>query len=152
MEDIKLIARSSYLLRVLRKDYNPFTPNRITITAGFIEYSRRNWYLISVNRMKFHFKSAFGVDIKKQVFGADVVIDGMGAKIVANGFTKKTADKIYSLVGVHISKYASNTNVTNVITNELSTSDELRKLKQLHDDGLLNQAEFDAQKAKLLSK
>ena len=48
---------SSYFLRLLKGDYNPFTPNVLIIDDNSIEYRRRNWYLISVDTENLHFQN-----------------------------------------------------------------------------------------------
>lgn len=147
-------TKSTYLLRVIRGDYNPFTPNRVIITDDYVEFRRRNWHLISVDKKKFHFKSFAGLNLDKSMFGADLVVEGFGGgEILARGFTKRKAEEIYALVSERISKYSSTKNYyVQQMMPETSTADELKKLKALLDDGTLTPTEYEQQKSKILAK
>jgi hypothetical protein len=80
MENEELF-RSSYILRVFKKDYNPFTPNIVKVNSHFIEYRKRNWYLVSVDSEKMHFQNVLGIQIDKHFFGATVNVITAGDKI-----------------------------------------------------------------------
>ncbi len=150
MEKINKTFKSSYLLRIIKGDYNPFTPNVITVTDEFVEYRRRNWHLISVDKQKYYFKNIYGIDVDKHIFGADINIVGIN-KIVVRGFSKKNANRIYNLTVDRISKTNQST-ATIVNNHQLSTADELKKLKDLLNEGVLNEKEYESEKAKLLNK
>lgn len=155
--------RSGYFFRVLKGEYNPFRPNRLTVSENFIELKKRNWHLISVDSRKYHFQNVVGVDVDKHLFGATVIIESTGSKsIYINGLSKKTANKIADISSTHIS---SNTQkgTTEALADAIakatkgsgggsvSVADELKKLKGLLDEGILSQEEFNEQKKKLMS-
>jgi hypothetical protein len=70
--------KSSYFLRLLKGDYNPFTPNVLFIDDNHIEYRRRNWYLISVDTENLHFQNVTGVSVDKHLFDATLKIKSTG--------------------------------------------------------------------------
>lgn len=90
--------KSNYLLRVLKGDYNPFTPNVIVVDNQFIEYRRRNWYLISVDSKTFHFNNVIGIEVDKHLIGATIRFVTAGhSNIKIIGFSKSQADQIKDL-------------------------------------------------------
>ena len=98
--------KSSYLLRVLKGDYNPFTPNVIIINDQFIEYRRRNWYLISVDSKTFHFNNVVGVIVDKHLIGATIRIITSGHyEILVHGFSKSKANEVKDLCTQQIAYY-----------------------------------------------
>ena len=157
--------KSSYFLRLITGDYNPFTPNVIVIKEDNIEYSRRNWHLISVDTQNLHFQSVTGVDVDKHLFGSSLVIKSTGnSSISIPGFWKKKAKEISDICLKQISENTQNV-AANIIAGALSeavaavgagsgggvsVADELKKLKELFDSGVLTQEEFDEQKKKLM--
>lgn len=156
--------KSSYFLRLLSGDFNPFTPNVITIDDNHIEYKRRNWYLISVDTENLHFQNITGVSVDKHLFGATLKVKSTGNdSIFIHGFWKKKANEIKDICSKHIS---SNTQrgTTEAMADAISkavgqangggaisVADELKKMKELLDSGVLSQEEFDEQKKKLMS-
>lgn len=93
MEERKF--KSCYLLRVLKGDYNPFTPNVVIVNKEFIEYRRRNWYLISVDTETYHFQNVSGIFVDKHLIGATIrIMIGGKNNIYINGFSKKEADTV----------------------------------------------------------
>ena len=160
------IYESSYMLRVLSGDYNPFRPNIIVINNRFIEYKKRNWHLISVDTQTFHFQSVVGIDVDKHLIGATLKIVTSGIdKIYVSGFSKKTANEIKRVCSEFItlnSRRGSSEEIAGSIAkavrgsngtfNHPSVADELRKMKDLLDSGVLTQEEFEIQKTKILSK
>jgi len=161
MEEEKF--RSSYFLRLISGDFNPFTPNIITIDDNHIEYRRRNWYLISVDTENLHFQNVTGISVDKHLFGATLKIKSKGNdSILIHGFWKKKANKIKDICSKQISantQRGTNEAMTDAISKAMgqangsnggSVADELKKLKELFDSGVLSQEEFDEQKKKLL--
>jgi hypothetical protein len=140
---------------------------------SFFIYKRRNWYLISVDATKIHFQSIIGIDIDKHLFGASLRFITTGRDIVVHGFSKKNANEIekYCSQFIHSNTRKGTTEVlkkTIVTTSETSTqaivsavdgskkpgvsvADELKKMKELLDSGVITQAEYDNQKARLLN-
>lgn len=152
--------KSSYFLRLLSSDYNPFTPNVLMIDGDHIEYRRRNWHLISVDTENLHFQNVTGITIDKHLFGATIIIKSKGSdSMYIHGFWKKKANQIKAICYQHIS---ANTHrgrakaVAEVISEKagkvqnISLADELNKLKDLMDNGVISQEEFEAQKRKLM--
>lgn len=159
------VFKSSYFRRMLKGDYNPFTPNIIIITPHTIEYRRRNWYLISSDSQSFHFQNVIGITIDKHLIGASLIIQTSGnAVITISGFTKRTANRIKELCHRYISantQRGTTESLANAIGQAInlhknnipfSVADELTKLKTLLDRKILTQEEFDAQKKKLLNQ
>ncbi len=156
------IFKTSYFQRIIRGDYNPFTPDQLKVDDHVIEHSRRNWYLISVDKQVYHFQNIIGVDVNKALFGATVTIQTTGSgKVEIKGFSKSAANKIVEHCRKFITKHShrsSTESLTEAITAVLgnnkgtvSVADELKKLKDLLDNGVINQQEFDLQKQKLIS-
>lgn len=158
------IYKSSYFYRILKGDYNPFTPNIIHINDHDIEYRRRNWYLISVDTQTYHFQYIVGIDVDKHLFGATLIIRTTGnAVIYVQGFPKKRANEIRELCRKYISMNTQRgttealagaiaTAVNSVKSSApVSVADELKKMKELLDSGVISQAEYDSQKARLLN-
>lgn len=140
--------KASYFYRLLSQDWNPFTPDIITIDDHMIEHKRRNWYLISSDSQSYHFQNLVGVDIDKGFLGADLIIRTTGsAKIIVTGFSKGTAESIKE----HCRKQMIAHSHKGRADKQVSVADELHKLKSLLDGGALSQSEYDAQKAKVLS-
>lgn len=156
--------KSSYFLRVLSGDFNPFTPNVITIDDNHIEYRRRNWYLISVDTENLHFQNITGISVDKHLFGSTLKIKSTGNDpILVNGFWKKKANTIKQLCSKNISantQKGTNEAMADAISKAVGNAQansksnlasELRELKGLVDEGLITQDEFDERKKKLMN-
>lgn len=155
--------KSSYFLRLLGGDFNPFTPNVISIDNDHIEYKRRNWYLISVDSETLHFQNITGISVDKHLFGATLRIKSTGNdSIFIHGFWKKKANEIKAICFEQI---AANTQkgTTEMMAGAISSAvghsnetayasvaDELLKLKSLFDRGVLSQDEFEKLKKRLI--
>lgn len=143
----KIIFKSDYILRILKGDFHPFTPNVLILDDNHIEYRRRNWHLVSVDTESLHYTNITGVTIDKHLFGATITIKSKGNDpIRVSGFWKKDANEIQKLCTEHISESSFRSDAP------VSVADELIKLKELLDNGVLTQAEFEVQKNKILSK
>ena len=164
-ESKELKFRSSYFLRLLVGDYNPFTPNRLLVTDRFVEYKKRNWHLISVDTEDMHWERVIGVSIDKHLFGATVKIKGTGGKddgIFFHGVWKKTANKIKAECQKHVSKHTQQGAAdvfSKAVAQEFakanassttSAADELLKYKSMLDSGIITQEEFEKKKSELL--
>lgn len=152
-----VIFKSSYFLRALNSDLNPFTPNVILIDEEHIEFKRRNWHLISEDTETLHFKNITGITVDSHLFGTTITIKSTGNDpIQIRGFWKKEAQKIKDLCAKYIeatNKKNSNEALANAIESsrgKYSVADELSKLKNLLDQKVLSQEEFDEQKRRLL--
>ena len=160
------LYKSSYILRVLSGDYNPFRPNIIVINNSFIEFKKRNWHLISVDTQTFHFQSVVGIDVDKHLIGASLKIATSGnERIYVNGFSKKSANMVKRICSEYISansQRGTSESLAGAIakavgssartSNYRSVADELTKMKALLDSGVLTQEEFDIQKTKILNR
>lgn len=156
--------KSSYLLRVLKGDFNPFTPNVIIIDDNHIEYMRRNWYLISVDTENLHFQNITGISVDKHLFGSTIKVKSTGNDpILVHAFWKKKSNSIKQLCSKNISANTQKgTNeamaeaVSRAVGNAQANSksnpaSELRELKGLVDEGIITQKEFDERKRKLMN-
>jgi hypothetical protein len=75
-----------------------------------------------------------------------------GSQFSANGFSKAEVNQMKK--AIEAGKTASNTNSNSsdsATGNQKSVADELRKMKELLDAGVINQQEFEKQKAKILN-
>ena len=156
--------KSSYFLRLLNGDYNPLTPNILNIDENHIEYRRRNWYLISVDSESLHFRNVTGVTVDKHLFGATLKIKSSGNdSICIHGFWKKKANEIKEICSIQISANAQKGTAEAMAdaiskavsqagkdSRNISLADELIKMKELLDSGVLTQEEFNEQKKKLM--
>ena len=168
--------KSSYLYRVLKGDYNPFTPNHVSINEREFQFRRRNWYLISNNTQTFNFQHITGIDVDKHLLGATIIIRPQGNDdVIVFGLSKKDASEIreHCLNYINAQTRGATTEIlrkTIVTTSEsstqaivtavdgsgrnpsnLSVADELKKLKELLDSGIITQEEFNTQKSKLIN-
>lgn len=66
------------------------------------------------------------------------------------GKTNDFANSIAEVIKVAFEEFKNNSICNPPITNELSAADEIRKFKQLLDDGIITQEEFDSKKKQLL--
>ncbi|MEO5789925.1 SHOCT domain-containing protein [Gelidibacter sp.] len=156
--------KSNYFLRLLKGDYNPLTPNILNIDNNHIEYRRRNWYLISVDTENLHFQNVTGITVDKHLFGATLIIKSTGHdSIYVNGFWKKKANEIKDICSKYIS-FNTQRGTADAMADAISKAigkagesgrisvvDELKKMKELLDSGVINQDEFDELKIKLMS-
>lgn len=162
MDTISKTFKSGYFFRLIRKDYNPFTPDIITIDDQTIYHKRRRWYLLSTNYQKYHFQSIIGFDVRTELFGADLVIDTNGSSAIhIRGFSKSNAKRISAVCSELIIKNAPR-NIIDSLNSSLnkltqskdlpnSIADELVKLKRLLDDNSITQDEFDKLKQKFFN-
>jgi len=149
---------SKYLLRALQGDYHPFTPNFLTIDENRVEFERRNWHMISVDTESLDFQNITGITVDKHIFGATLNFKSTGSDpIIVHGFEKKDADKIRQLCMANVmantqrrTSQAMSDALKNSRGSQISVADELQKLKNLVDAGILTQTEFEEQKGKLL--
>lgn len=101
-----------------------------------------------------------GVNIDTPMIGYSTITFVVGGeKVIAHGFTKAEAKEIKEICSEKISQ-SSPRNQSEIIADAIanaktdsviSIADELKKLKELLDDGAINQAEFDKLKSKILN-
>lgn len=154
----ELSFKSNYFLRILEGDYHPFTPNLLTIDENRVEFERRNWHMISVDTENLDFQNITGITVDKHIFGATLMFKSTGSDpIIVHGFVKKDADQIRQICMANImanTQRRTSQAMSNALQNsrspQISVADELQKLKNLVDAGILTPSEFEDQKAKLL--
>lgn len=155
------IFKSSYFLRSLSRDLNPFTPNILVIDDEHIEFRRKNWHLISEDSETLHFRNITGITVDSQLMGTTITIKSTGNDpILVKGFWKKEAKEIKDLCSKRIAAYNQKNSGEAIASSfarsmegnrsNYSVADELTKLKSLKDQGVLTQEEFDEQKRRLL--
>ena len=154
--------KTGYFFRLIRKDYNPLTPDILEIDDQVIHHKRRNWYLLSTNYQKYHFENIIGIDVRQELFGADIVIETTGRGTVqVRGFSKREARQISGLCSEYMIKNAPR-NIIDSLNENLnkladtkdhtySKADEISKLKDLQNKGILTGEEFEAQKQRILN-
>lgn len=153
--------RSSYFLRMLKSDLNPFTPNVLIINDEHIEFRRKNWHLISEDTETLHFRNITGVSLDSHMMGTTITIKSTGNDpILVDGFWKKEAKQIKQLCEKNIAAYnqrnsgeAMAGSFAKAMENNrgnYSVADELSKLRTLVDQGVLTKEEFEDQKRRLL--
>lgn len=155
------VFKSTYALRLFGGDYNPLTPDVLTITPDFIEYKRRNWHLISSDTDNLSFKNVTGVFVDKHVLGATITIKSTGNhSLVINGFSKKDARLIKEICNYYMTLSSQSLSSTPEVSSFDSSSkssvfsiaDELTKLKKLLDEGAISQKEFDKLKKRMMAR
>lgn len=165
--------KSKYILRALQKDYHPLTPNLLHMNEEFVVYRRRNWHLVSEDEIKIHFQNVVGIDIDKHLFGASLRFITNGRDVHVHGFTKVDANEVLKYCSQFIqvnSRRATNdalretivatsTSSTEAVVGAInspkgvqtSVADELKKMKELLDTGIITQEEFNKHKTNLLN-
>ena len=149
---------SNYLLRILEGDYHPFTPNYLAINENQVEFRRRNWHMISEDTENLDFQNITGITVDKHIFGATITFKSTGTDpIVVHGFGKKEANQIRQICMANVmantqrrTSQAMSDAIKNSQSSHISVADELQKLKNLVDAGILTHSEFEDQKAKIL--
>lgn len=153
--------KSSYFLRLLNRDLNPFTPNVLIIDDEQIEFRRKNWHLISEDTETLHFKNITGVTLDSHLMGTTIIIKSTGNDpINVEGFWKKEAKQIKDICTRNIAAQnqrnsgeamaGSFAKAMEGNRSNYSVADEISKLRSLVDQGVLTQEEFEDQKRRLL--
>jgi len=106
-----------------------------------------------------------GVNIDTPMIGYSTITFVVGGeKIVGHGFTKSEAQEIKQICSERISANSPKSQselISNAISSavgssgnygQVSIADEIIKLKELLDSGVINQSEFDELKTKLIHK
>lgn len=101
-----------------------------------------------------------GVNIDTPMIGYSTITFVVGGeKLVGHGFTEDDVTEIKQICTEKIRLSSPVNSIANAISSaapgkaqhQFSVADELKKLKDLLDIGVINQQEFDKQKAKLLN-
>lgn len=150
---------SNYFLRILKGDFHPFTPNYIKMDDDHIEYSRRNWHLISVDSESLHFQNITGITVNKHLFGATLIVKSSGNdSIIVDGFWKSAANEIKKQCEQRIAAHTqrgSNEALKQIFNDNTkaasySAADEIIKCKKLLDEGVITTEEFQQMKKRIL--
>ena len=111
--------------------------------------------LFSGETKQFDFNHIASVEIDTPLIGfSSITIFAGGTLMAANGFTKAEVKQIKEGIekGKQAAKSAaSNEPTANNASNRISIADELMKLKELKDIGVITETEFEQQKQKILS-
>ena len=111
--------------------------------------------LFSGETKQFDFNHIASVEIDTPLIGySSITIFAGGTMMSANGFTKAEVKQIKE--GIENGKQTAknklpNESMTSNSTTKISVADELIKLKDLVDSGVITPAEFEQQKQKILS-
>ncbi len=109
--------------------------------------------LFSGETKQFDFNHIASVEIDTPMVGfSTITFFAGGTKMSASGFTKAEVKQIKE--GIEKGKLSVKNNTSTDTTSSASSSslaDELMKLKQLMDAGVITQEEFDSQKKRLLN-
>lgn len=155
----EVVYKSKYILRIFCGDWW-ITGNHVIINDSYFEYRKRNWHLISVDAVQFHWQYVESIIVDKHIFGATIKISAGEYVHVVEGISKKTADEIRKLAQKYISMntrrgtteaLASALNNAAKGNSVLSIADEIVKLKKLYEDGVITIEEFEIAKKKILS-
>jgi len=97
-----------------------------------------------------------GVNIETPLIGFSTITFVVGGeKLTGHGFKKSEVQEIKQICSAKIAgasqRNQPGTNGAGHTHSGHSVADELRKLKELLDGGIINQQEFDTQKAKILN-
>ena len=111
--------------------------------------------LFSGETKQFDFNHIASVEIDTPLIGfSSITIFAGGTMMAANGFTKAEVKQIKEGIekGKQAAKSAaSNEPTANNASNRIGIADELIKLKELKDIGVITETEFEQQKQKILS-
>ena len=161
-EDKRNFFKSKYLLRAIQGDWW-ITGNHVIIDDHYFEYRKRNWHLISVDSLQFHWQYVESIIVDKHIFGATLKVTAGKEYYYIKGLSKKTADAIKKLALNYISintQRGTTEALAGAIAqavkgnggnNTPSPADELMKFKKLHDAGAISDEEFEKAKKKILS-
>ncbi|KAA6340928.1 hypothetical protein EZS27_011233 [termite gut metagenome] len=155
--------QSAYMLRVLHGGDLWFNGNHVWIDDYYLEFRKRNWHFISVDSKQFQWQYVRSLVIDKHLFGATIKINIGGEEpFIVHGMSKKRADKIKQLSHDYVAKNTQR-GVMETLANSLrngsggnnaqqsNRADELLKFKQLYDQGVISEEEFNNEKKRLLS-
>lgn len=170
MEQEKKEFKPKYWLRVYSGEFNPFTGTKLMVDGNFIKTRRRNWYYISTDTNSHNIEKISVVNVDKRLFGATIEIKFKDDKTMEFvGYNKKVAEEIMNICNKRIelnSDLSTSMRSADKIANAMaaaiggvekgkqptmSVADEILKLKQLLDQEIITQQEFEHQKQQLLN-
>ena len=170
MEQEIIEFKPKYWLRFYSGEFNPFTGTKLMVDGNFIKTRRRNWYYISTDTNSYNIEKISVVNVDKRLFGATIEIKFKDDKTIEFvGYNKKVAEEIMSVCNKRIelnSELSTSMRSADKIANAMATAmgsagkgnqsaisvaDEILKLKQLLDQEIITQQEFEHQKRQLLN-
>jgi hypothetical protein len=129
-----------------------FRPNRVLVFNNRVE--ERDPGLLKERTQTIHFTQVAQVSVKRGVVWSEVKVESTGGhEIVAKGLSKDEADAAKKLLDQLI--HESRTQPVVVAAAPPAAPDipeQIRKLGELRDAGILSNEEFEAKKAELLSR
>ena len=87
-EDKRNFFKSKYLLRAIQGDWW-ITGNHVIIDDHYFEYRKRNWHLISVDSLQFHWQYVESIMVDKHIFGATLKVTAGKEYYYIKGLSKK---------------------------------------------------------------
>ena len=105
--------------------------------------------IFSNDELSLPISSVSSILIKKKFVHADIEIVGPGTKIILHEVPVHIADEIKKIIE-HLKLDATKNTGLTYKTDTFELADELRELKDLLEEGLLTQEEFDSKKKQLL--
>lgn len=108
--------------------------------------------IVSNQERSIPLSSITSININKSFVYAALEINASGNRIIIEDVPVHIADEIKAIIE-HLKKDASNEKTSTITPQNKDTfdiADEIRELKDLLDEGLINQDEFDAKKKQLL--
>ena len=122
-------------------------------------------YAITNKRLLFAHKTVCGESVKSvnlenlndvtyrtDLYHGYLEFDTLKERVSIRFPDKEEVMRLYTLVNEYFSEFKKKTNQPLAATNSLSSADELRKYKQLFDDGIITQEEYEEKKQQLLKK
>ena len=122
-------------------------PDIVTITENMFTWKKRNHNLINNDSKSFDINKITSVEIDSTLIGTNITIRTIaGDMLKLEKFTLVDAKEMKALIEQNQKSKPTNTNNNNNIV------DEIIKLKQLLDSGVLSQDEFTKMKQKIINK
>jgi hypothetical protein len=132
------------------KGGRPFTPNVIRVWPDRIEEYEHH-ALRKKGTQTISFTQVAQVSIARGLIWTDISVESTGGHIITLiGMPKDDADRVKNLIDTAVADVRTPT-AARVSVAGPDVADQLRRLADLRDEGILTEEEFAAQKAKLLS-
>lgn len=131
-------------------------PDSITITDTMFIWGKRDKNLISKDSKSFELHKITSVEIDSSLWGTDMIIRTLaGDKLKVEKFTLADAEEIKSLIEERQQLHSTPTHSSNSssdTTSSKSKVDELRELKELFDDGVIDEDDYEKLKQQIINK
>ena len=110
----------------------------------------RKSMLGTTTKEEFPIAKISAASVRKGMLMASIILRTSGDEVEISDVDKKQAEKTASVISELMNNHDQNRNAPVIVTGNIS--DELAKLADLKDKGILTEEEFAAQKQKLLSR